>query len=62
MSTNVVNLDALIPRDDFAGLWAQGPRAAVPEPSTWAMLLIGVSGLAFAGVSQSQRVARRMNA
>jgi hypothetical protein len=29
-------------------LWAQGLRAAVPEPSTWAMLLIGFSGLAFA--------------
>lgn len=30
-------------------MWAQGFLAAVPEPSTWAMLLIGFVGLGFAG-------------
>ncbi len=43
--------------DGFALSWAmtcandviQGQVAAVPEPSTWAMLLIGFAGLGFAG-------------
>jgi hypothetical protein len=28
---------------------------AVPEPSTWAMLLLGFAGLAYAGVSQTRK-------
>jgi hypothetical protein len=28
---------------------------AVPEPSTWVMMLIGFGGLAYAGLSQSER-------
>jgi hypothetical protein len=30
---------------------------AVPEPSTWAMILLGFAGLSFAGYRASQRVA-----
>jgi hypothetical protein len=30
-------------------LWAQGFEAAVPEPSTWAMLLLGFVSLGLAG-------------
>jgi PEP-CTERM motif len=29
--------------------------AAVPEPSTWAMMLIGFAGLGFAGCKQTKR-------
>jgi phospholipase/lecithinase/hemolysin len=49
------NIDSFVywndihPTAPVQALWAQGLRAAVPEPSTWAMLLIGFSGLAFAG-------------
>src|SRR6202453_1623777 len=48
------NIDSFVywndihPTAPVQALWAQGLRAAVPEPSTWAMLLIGFSGLAFA--------------
>jgi PEP-CTERM motif len=30
-------------------LVAQDPRSAVPEPSTWAMMLLGFAGLGFLG-------------
>jgi PEP-CTERM motif len=32
----------------------------VPEPSTWAMLLLGFAGLGLCGLSQSEGVARRI--
>jgi probable HAF family extracellular repeat protein len=32
---------------------------AVPEPSTWAMMLLGFAGLAFAGYRRSERVLRQ---
>jgi phospholipase/lecithinase/hemolysin len=41
------------PTAPVQALWAQGFEAAVPEPSTWALLLIGFSGLAFAGYRRS---------
>ncbi len=33
--------------------------SAVPEPSTWAMMLIGFAGLGFAGYRRAKRAARR---
>jgi phospholipase/lecithinase/hemolysin len=41
--------DAIHPTARVQALWAEGFEAAVPEPSTWAMLLIGLGGLGFAG-------------
>jgi phospholipase/lecithinase/hemolysin len=35
------------PTAPVQALWAQGLEGAVPEPSTWAMLVVGFSGLAF---------------
>jgi outer membrane lipase/esterase len=37
------------PTAPVQALWAQGFETAVPEPSTWAMLVIGFLSLAFAG-------------
>jgi outer membrane lipase/esterase len=37
------------PTAPVQALWAQGLLSTVPEPSTWAMLLIGFVGLGFAG-------------
>ena len=38
-------------------IYAYSPRSitAVPEPSTWAMMLLGLAGLGFAGVIARQR-------
>ena len=36
-------------------LWAEGFRAAIPEPSTWAMLLLGFAGMGFAGYASSRK-------
>jgi phospholipase/lecithinase/hemolysin len=41
--------DDIHPTGPVQALWAQGFEAAVPEPSTWAMLLVGFIGLGFAG-------------
>ena len=49
-------------------LWAQGPQgtreiagtgsiSGVPEPSTWAMMLLGFAGLGFAGYRASRKAA-----
>lgn len=40
--------------DDFEIDYSPGFDTAVPEPSTWAMLLIGFAGLGFAGYRRSR--------
>jgi phospholipase/lecithinase/hemolysin len=58
---STANIDSFVYWDDIhptapvQKLWAEGFEAAVPEPSTWAMLLIGFSGFAFAGYRRSAR-------
>jgi phospholipase/lecithinase/hemolysin len=44
------------PTAPVQALWASGFEGAVPEPSTWAMLLIGFGGLGFAGYRSGTRV------
>jgi len=44
--------DPLTALDNFAVTFAAG---GVPEPSTWAMMLIGFAGLGFAGYRRSQK-------
>jgi hypothetical protein len=34
----------------------------VPEPSTWAMMLLGFAGLGFAGYRRAERTAQRLAA
>jgi phospholipase/lecithinase/hemolysin len=46
---NFVYWDDIHPTAKVQALWAEGFRTAIPEPSTWAMLLIGFAGLGFAG-------------
>jgi phospholipase/lecithinase/hemolysin len=45
------------PTAPVQALWAGGLRSAVPEPSTWAMLVIGFVGLSFAGYRARVRAA-----
>jgi len=42
--------------NDFA-IGAVSLETAVPEPSTWAMMLLGFAGLGFAGYRASRRTA-----
>jgi hypothetical protein len=45
-------------RSDFGSAGFSGPSVgAVPEPSTWAMVLIGFAGLGFAGARRTKPVA-----
>ena len=58
---NGANVDQFLYWDDIHptapvhALWAEGFRSAVPEPSTWAMLVIGFSVLGFAGYRRGAR-------
>jgi phospholipase/lecithinase/hemolysin len=60
---NAQNIDHFLywniihPTAPVQALWAQGLRSAVPEPSTWAMLIIGFVGLGFAGCRARARAA-----
>jgi phospholipase/lecithinase/hemolysin len=47
--------DDIHPTAPVQALWAQGFEAAVPEPSTWAMMLVGFVGLGFAGYRRGAR-------
>jgi hypothetical protein len=38
----------------FVNIQPDGPVAAVPEPSTWAMLLLGFAGIGYAGLRRSR--------
>jgi outer membrane lipase/esterase len=55
------NIDSFVywndihPTRQIQALWAEGFESAVPEPSTWAMLLIGFVGLGFAGYRRGAR-------
>jgi phospholipase/lecithinase/hemolysin len=48
--------DDIHPTARVQAMWAQGFEAAVPEPSTWAMLLLGFIGLGFEGYRRRVRV------
>jgi phospholipase/lecithinase/hemolysin len=60
---NAANIDSFAywndihPTAPVQALWAQGFEGAVPEPSTWAMLLVGFAGLGFAGYRARARAA-----
>ena len=47
--------DEVHPTAKVQALWGEAMQAAIPEPSTWAMLMLGFAGLAYAG----QRAARK---
>ena len=47
--------DEIHPTANVQALWAQGMADAVPEPSTWTMLLIGLAGMGFAGYASSRK-------
>jgi phospholipase/lecithinase/hemolysin len=58
---STANIDSFVywndihPTGAVQALWGEGFRTAVPEPSTWAMLIIGFVGLGFAGYRRSAR-------
>ena len=41
--------------DEFLEYVAGGVMATVPEPSTWAMMILGIASLGFAGYRSSRR-------
>jgi phospholipase/lecithinase/hemolysin len=47
--------DDIHPTETVQALWAQGMLAAIPEPSTWTMLLLGFAGIGFAGYPSSRK-------
>ncbi len=47
--------DHIHPTAGVQALWAEGFRAAIPEPSTWSMLLLGFAGMGFAGYASSRK-------
>jgi phospholipase/lecithinase/hemolysin len=47
--------DDIHPTANVHALWAQGMEAAIPEPSTWAMLLLGFAVTGFAGYASSRK-------
>jgi hypothetical protein len=51
-----VSLD-LIPTSDYAAYEASFQAGLVPEPSTWAMMLLGFAGLGYAGHRASKKAA-----
>ena len=53
-ATRIVFTDTS-PTSSIDGIVDNVSVAAVPEPSTWAMMLIGFAGLGFAGYKQAQR-------
>ncbi len=53
--SSFVYWDSIHPTEKVQALWAQGMEQAVPEPSTWAMLLIGFAGMGFAGYASARR-------
>jgi outer membrane lipase/esterase len=54
---SLVYWDDIHPTAKVHALWAEGFESAVPEPSTWAMLLVGFGGLGFAGYRARARAA-----
>ena len=52
---SLVYWDDIHPTAKVHALWAEGFEAAVPETSTWAMLLVGFGGLGFAGYRRAAR-------
>ena len=58
---NAENIDSFVYWDDVHptanvhALWAKGMEEAVPEPSTWAMLLIGFAAMGLAGYANSKK-------
>jgi outer membrane lipase/esterase len=59
------NIDSFVYWDDVhptkpvQALWAQGMQQAIPEASSWAMLLMGFAGTAFMGLRSARKGARR---
>jgi outer membrane lipase/esterase len=58
---NTSNIDSFIywndvhPTAHTQALWAQGMQQAIPETSTWAMLLMGFAGTAFMGLRSARK-------
>jgi phospholipase/lecithinase/hemolysin len=46
--------DDIHPTARVQALWAEGMLAAIPEPSTWAMTLLGFAALGFAGYRRAR--------
>jgi hypothetical protein len=49
------NVDPALAGDGTVSFLGYGANAGVPEPSTWAMILLGFAGLAFAGYRRANR-------
>ena len=52
---NFIYWNDVHPSGHVQALWATGMEAAIPEPSTWAMLLLGFAGIGFAGLRSARK-------
>jgi phospholipase/lecithinase/hemolysin len=54
-ANNFIYWNDVHPSGHVQALWATGMEAAIPEPSTWAMLLLGFAGIGFAGLRSARK-------
>jgi phospholipase/lecithinase/hemolysin len=52
---NFIYWNDVHPSGHLQALWAQGMQQAIPETSTWAMLLMGFAGTAFMGLRSARK-------
>ena len=55
--SNFIYWDDIHPTGNVQALWAEGFEAAVPEPSTWAMMVLGFAALGVLGYRSSRKAA-----
>lgn len=55
--SNFIYWDDIHPTGNVQALWAEGFEAAVPEPATWAMMVLGFAALGILSYRSSRKAA-----